>query len=48
MGKKAHDARLVASMIVHKINYILTFNTNDFKIYSEITVVDPLKILENE
>ena len=48
MGKKAHDTRLVASMIVHQINYILTFNTNDFKIYSEITVVDPLKILENE
>lgn len=48
MGKKAHDTRLVASMIVHQINYILTFNTNDFKIYSEITAVEPIKILENE
>ena len=48
MGKKAHDTRLVAGMIIHQINYVLTFNTNDFKNYSEITAVAPLTILENE
>ncbi|NEO54026.1 MAG: type II toxin-antitoxin system VapC family toxin [Okeania sp. SIO3B5] len=48
MGKKAHDTRLVAGMIIHQVNYILTFNINDFKNYSEITAVEPLKILENE
>ncbi|MDY7008046.1 MAG: hypothetical protein SWX82_29960 [Cyanobacteriota bacterium] len=31
-------------MIVHQINYVLTFNINDFKNYSEIIAVDPLTI----
>ena len=41
IGKQAHDARLVASMLVHSVTHLLTFNTNDFKRYDEITVVNP-------
>jgi len=41
MGKKVHDARLVAAMITHQITHLLTFNIDDFKRFSEIVVVDP-------
>jgi predicted nucleic acid-binding protein len=41
LGKQAHDARLVAAMMVHRITHLLTFNIADFKRYSEITVVSP-------
>ncbi len=40
-GVNVHDARLVAAMLVHELTHILTFNTRDFKRYSEITTVDP-------
>ena len=40
-GKKVYDARLVAAMIVHDVSHILTFNTDDFKRFTEITVVNP-------
>jgi predicted nucleic acid-binding protein len=45
IGKQAHDARLVASMLVLGVTHLLTFNTNDFKRYDEITVVDPQNII---
>lgn len=41
MGKQAHDTRLVAAMIAHDLSHLLTFNTDDFKRFSEITTVDP-------
>lgn len=41
VGRKAHDARLVAAMQRHGIDQILTFNVGDFKRYDEITVIDP-------
>jgi predicted nucleic acid-binding protein len=41
VGKTAHDARLVAAMIVHGISHILTFNVQDFRRYSGITVLSP-------
>ncbi len=44
VGKQAHDARLVASMLVHSVTHLLTFNTNDFKRYDEITVVSPQNV----
>ena len=44
MGKQAHDARLVAAMIAHHLTHLLTFNTDDFKRFSEITVVAPRSI----
>lgn len=43
-GRPSHDARLVAAMLVHDVTHILTFNTDDFKRYTEITVVNPQSI----
>ncbi len=40
-GRSAHDARLVAALSVHGIRSILTFNTQDFARYPDLTVVDP-------
>lgn len=44
MGKQVHDTRLVAAMIVHQITHLLTFNTDDFKRFSEITAIAPHQI----
>ena len=44
IGKQAHDARLVAAMLVHGVSNLVTFNTDDFKRYNEITVVNPQAI----
>ena len=44
LGKQAHDARLVAAMSVHKLTHLLTFNTDDFKRYDRISVVDPSSV----
>lgn len=44
-GKQAHDARLVAAMIVHDVTHLLTFNTTDFKRFTAITAVNPQSIL---
>jgi len=41
MGKQAHDTRLVAAMKVHGLSHILTFNTDDFKRFTDITPVSP-------
>lgn len=41
VGVNVHDARLVAAMLVHQLTHILTFNTSDFKRYSEITAIHP-------
>ena len=43
-GKQVHDTRLVAAMISHQITHLLTFNTDDFKRFVEITVIDPQDI----
>jgi predicted nucleic acid-binding protein len=44
MGKQLHDTRLVAAMMVHQITHLLTFNTDDFKRFAEITAIDPRDI----
>jgi predicted nucleic acid-binding protein len=41
-GVQAQDAHLVASMLVHDVTHILTFNGRDFARYTEIEVIDPL------
>lgn len=41
MGKQAHDTRLVAAMKAHGLSHILTFNTDDFKRFLDITPVSP-------
>jgi predicted nucleic acid-binding protein len=45
-GVKVYDARLIALMNVHAVESILTFNTADFKRYSNITALHPTSILE--
>jgi len=42
-GLRIYDARLVASMQVHGISHLLTFNGDDFRRYTEITVVHPVQ-----
>jgi len=44
IGRQVHDARLVAAMKVHSVTHLLTFNTDDFKRFSEISVVNPQNI----
>ena len=43
-AKKAHDARLVASMKIHGITNILTFNSADFSRYPDIAIIEPQKV----
>ena len=38
-GKPTHNTRIVAAMMVHKIENILTLNPNDFKRFTEIKAV---------
>jgi predicted nucleic acid-binding protein len=40
-GKKVHDARLVATMNVHHISRILTFNTSDVSRYPGLNAIHP-------
>jgi len=40
-GFRSYDARLVASMLVHGVTHILTFNVEDFRRYPGIVVVHP-------
>jgi predicted nucleic acid-binding protein len=44
VGKKAHDARLVAAMLVHGVTHILTFNVADFASFAGVTVLDPASV----
>ena len=41
IGKNGHDARFVAAMVVHGISHFLTFNVQDFRRYTGITVLSP-------
>jgi len=43
-GVQVHDARLVASMHVHGVRLILTFNTKDFARFDGIEAVHPKEI----
>jgi predicted nucleic acid-binding protein len=45
VGKKAHDARLVAAMRVHGLTHLLTFNDQDFRRFGGITVLTPAAVL---
>ena len=45
LGKEAYDARLVATMNVHRITHILTFDTRDFKRYEGIRMLHPDDVL---
>ena len=43
-GKNTHDAHIVAAMIVHGITGILTFNTQDFARYANISALHPANV----
>jgi predicted nucleic acid-binding protein len=45
-GKKAHDARLVALMLVHGVDRILTFNVGDFRRFGEIRAIHPAEVTQ--
>ena len=45
MGKQAHDTRLVALMIEHRVGKLLTFNDADFRRYVEIQALNPFDVL---
>jgi predicted nucleic acid-binding protein len=44
LGSKVHDAKLVATMEVHGVRRILTFNTEDFTRY-DVEAIHPLSLL---
>ena len=44
-GAQVHDARLVATMIVHGVSNLLTLNERDFARYQEVNVVHPRQVL---
>ena len=41
IGRRVHDARIVAAMIVHGVTHLLTFNRDDFRQFPMIVVVTP-------
>lgn len=41
MGKRTHDARIVAAMLANEIMHLLTFNPSDFADISSITITHP-------
>ncbi|MSV29056.1 MAG: PIN domain-containing protein [Bryobacterales bacterium] len=43
-GIKVHDARIVAAMTIHHVRKILSFDRDDFKRYTSISVVHPAEI----
>lgn len=44
MGKRTHDARIVAVMLTYGVTHILTLNPSDFALSSNITIVRPQDI----
>jgi predicted nucleic acid-binding protein len=40
-GAQVHDARLAASMLVHGIDHILTFNVSDFTRFRSLVAIHP-------
>ena len=44
-GRPAYDAKLVATMIERQVPRLLTFNDQDFAVYTEITALNPFDVL---
>jgi predicted nucleic acid-binding protein len=47
LGKRVHDARLVALMMAHSVTSLLTFNIDHFANFSEILALTPRVALEH-
>jgi predicted nucleic acid-binding protein len=43
-GPEPHDTRIVAAMIVHRIENIVTFNVDDLVVYEGVHVIHPHQI----
>ena len=43
-GIQVHDAKIVAAMKAHNIQNLLTFNTKDFKRYTDVKATEPKDI----
>jgi predicted nucleic acid-binding protein len=41
VGKRVHDARLVAVMKANDVQHLLTFNSADFAIFPGLSVIEP-------
>lgn len=48
MGKRTHDARIVAVMLANGITHLLTFNPSDFVGISSITITRPQDLIPLE
>lgn len=48
MGKRTHDARIIAAMLVHGVTHLLTFNPTDFAITSSIIITHPQELVRFE
>ena len=48
VGKKTHDARIIAVMRSAKINHILTLNPKDFTNIPDLIVVHPSELVSNQ
>jgi len=46
-GAQVHDARLAAAMRVYGIPNLLTYNEKDFRRFTGITAISPLKLLQS-
>lgn len=44
-GKRTHDARIVAAMLVSDIDHVLTLNPRDFSTLAAITIVHPNDVI---
>ena len=44
-GKHAHDARLAAMLIEHRVPRLLTFDDADFKQFVEVAALNPFDVL---
>lgn len=44
-GAQVHDARLAAAMYIHGVNRILTYNTEDFRRFTEIEALHPADVV---
>jgi predicted nucleic acid-binding protein len=47
-GKRVHDARLAAQLLVHGVSHLLTFNGQDFAKFSWISILRPEDLLPSE
>jgi predicted nucleic acid-binding protein len=48
MGKRTHDARIIAAAIANRITHLLTFNPSDFTGLSNVVVTHPQELVTVE